>query len=331
MKNNLINIALLSLLGLVYSTSTMASLKPFYKEVSDEWHCGYRDEAGKIVIPINKKYEECGEFSDGLAYVGMMPKPFVEDQNGNHMYLQGFIDQTGKLVIPIELEVVSDDLMGAEYKSFSEGLVAVYKNGKYGYMNKKRELVIPYRYKDADEFKDGLAIVVNQNDRYGAIDQSGKTVVPIKFGYLGGYSDGLSLYTENNRWDENEKYGFVDKKGNVSIKASWDRAYSFSEGLAAVRVGNETSGKWGIIDTSGNFVVKPKYDNSAIQLYTDAYFFEDGYYKEGNMYMYNYTDANQPDKSSIMRYTLNRQGKVISQKLYANWDALSEEYERLNP
>ena len=327
MNKNLATAAVISFFGLVHSSSAIASLQPFYEELADEWHCGYKNDKGKIIVPI-KKYEDCGQFSDGLAYVGMMAKHFIEDENGGYKYLQGFIDETGKLVIPIEHEAV-DGGLGTDYKNFSEGLVAVYRNGKYGYMNKMRELVIPYRYQYANDFKDGIA-VVSQYDKYGAIDQLGNTIVPLKFDYLSDYSEGLAVYSEKNHWNDDSQYGFVDKKGNISIKAKWDSVNIFSEGLAAVKVGNGETGKWGIIDKTGNFIVKPKYDEAVIQTYTDAYYLNDGDYKEGKINMYNYTDASNPYESSITRYTLNRQGSVINKKFYTNWESIIEEFIKNN-
>lgn len=323
MSKGLVKSVSVSWIILMLCTTASAKLTLFYEQSNDEWHCGYKNDMGEIVVPI-KKYEDCGEFSDGLAYVGMIAKPLVQDENGGYKHLQGFIDQTGRLVIPIEHEAV-EDVLGADYRSFSEGLVAVYRNGKYGYMNKMRELVIPYRYQYAGEFKDGLA-VVSQFDKYGIIDQTGKTVIPIKFDSLSNYSEGLAIYSEKNHWNDEYSYGYIDKKGDVSIKASWNEVYGFSEGLAAVRVGDYNSGKWGVIDKTGSFIIKPEYDEASIQTYTDAYFLEDGYYEQGRMNMYKYTDASNPYESSITRYTLDHKGSILAKKFYSNWNTIIDEF-----
>lgn len=326
MNKKIASIVSLSFLGLLYSSSALAELKPFYEESNNGWHCGYKNDIGEIVVPI-KKYEDCGEFSDGLAYVGMIAKPLVQNDNGGHKHLQGFIDQTGRLVIPIEHEAV-EDLVGTNYESFSEGLVVVYRNGKYGYMNKQRELVIPYRYEHASWFKDGLA-TVTQYGKYGAINQLGDTVIPLKFDYLGNYSEGLAIYSEKNHWNDESSYGYVDKKGDISIKASWSDANSFSEGLAAVMVGGYGSRKWGVIDKTGVFVVKPEYDEIIIQpdndVDTDVGFVADGYYRQGIINMYKYTDASNPYESSVTRYILNRQGDVIGKKFYSDRESVINE------
>lgn len=314
------------LLGSTYSTSAMADLKPFYSDYGDEYHCGYKNDAGEVIVPINT-YDACGHFSEGLAVVGRAEKSLYGD--GSDKHFQGFIDQTGKLVIPVEHEVV-DNALYTEYKEFSEGLVVVYRAGKYGYMNKQRKLVIPYTYQEANDFKGGLA-VVTQGRGYGAIDQSGNTIVPMKFDNLNDYSEGLAVYGRRNHWNDASQYGFVDKKGNIRIEAKWDDAYKFSEGLAAVKSGGDYDGKWGVIDTTGNYIVKPKYDEPAISLFTDAYEIDDGYYKKGIMNMYNMTDASQEHETSVTRYTIDRQGKVIANKFYDNWYAVAEEWLESNP
>lgn len=323
MNRSVIAASSISFLILTFSASSLANLQPFYEEYNDEWSCGYKNDIGQVVVPV-RKYEDCGEFSDGLAYVGNIERPLVETENGGYKYRQGFIDQTGRLIIPIEHEAV-EGVLGTDYKNFSEGLVAVYRNGKYGYMNKQRELMVPYQYQDANEFKDGLAIVT-QYYKDGAIDQSGKIIIPFKFDYLGNFAEGLAVYSEKNHWNDNYSYGYVDEKGNISIKAKWDSAYNFSEGLAVVKVGGDDSGKWGVIDKTGNFIVEPEYDEASIQLYSDADPLDDGYYKKGIINMYKYTDASNSYESSITRYTLNRQGKVISKKFYSNWDTIVEEF-----
>ena len=44
-------------------------------------------------------------------------------------------------------------------QAFSEGLAAVQKNGKWGYINEDGEVVIPFEYDIAFVFNEGLAVV----------------------------------------------------------------------------------------------------------------------------------------------------------------------------
>ena len=75
---------------------------------------GYIDKAGELIIP--SRFEDTWDFSDGYAY--------VETKQGKYM----FIDKTRQVVLELAFE--------AYVPYFSEGLVVVKVNGKYGYADK---------------------------------------------------------------------------------------------------------------------------------------------------------------------------------------------------
>ena len=55
-----------------------------------------------------------------------------------------------------------------------------------------------------------------------------------------------------------DKWGFIDTKGQYVINPQFDNAGEFSEGLAPVEIG----GKYGFIDTKGQYVINPQFDNA---------------------------------------------------------------------
>lgn len=59
---------------------------------------------------------------------------------------------------------------------FSEGLVAVEKDGKWGYADKSGSLVIPCEWDTAWGFDEGLALVEKGGKR-GYIDKSGTIII----------------------------------------------------------------------------------------------------------------------------------------------------------
>ena len=61
-----------------------------------------------------------------------------------------------------------------ELNSFSEGLAPVKKNGKWGFINTKGDLVIPCEYDFAYSFSNGVALV-ELNNKYGYIDKYGNS------------------------------------------------------------------------------------------------------------------------------------------------------------
>jgi len=94
-----------------------------------------------------------GIFSDGLARALI-----------NQKY--GFIDHTGKIIIPAEFDYATE---------FSEGL-SLFRTGiQLGYIDKTGKILIKKSFDYAYSFHNGLAMVYEQ-DRLGYIDQTGKFV-----------------------------------------------------------------------------------------------------------------------------------------------------------
>ena len=88
-------------------------------------------------------------------------------------YGYGYIDKTGKIVIPLAYEFTI---------RFSEGLAAVKKNKKWGFIDKKGNTVIPFIYDDEPigryelfDFKDGYAQVM-KGDSITLINKKGKEI-----------------------------------------------------------------------------------------------------------------------------------------------------------
>lgn len=79
----------------------------------------------------------------------------------------GFVDRTGKIVIPATHDAAFD---------FHEGLAAVRIGNGWGYIDKSGKLVINLEYNIAEEFRGGLARVSWPGGNWGYIDQTGRTI-----------------------------------------------------------------------------------------------------------------------------------------------------------
>jgi len=128
---------------------------------------------------------------------------------------------------------------------------------KWGFIDRKGNIVIPPFFDFAEDFADGRALVENDG-LWGIIDEQGKWVMPprIKFPML-------SVKEQRIRIRENGKARFIDTDGKP-IPGVFDDAGSFVEGLADVKIGN----KWGYIDRAGKTIIAPSFD-------------EAGYFSEG--------------------------------------------------
>ena len=53
--------------------------------------------------------------------------------------------------------------------------------------------------------------------------------------------------------------GVTENTGHFVINPQFDEASSFADGLAAVRIGDWETGKWGFIDKQGKMVINPQF------------------------------------------------------------------------
>ena len=136
---------------------------------------------------------------------------------------------------------------------FSEGLAAVNIKGKWGFIDKKNNKIIHFKYDNACQFsEDGLAIVT-VNGKQGVIDKGGRELTPFKYDSVWEFSEGLAVVKLNDR------YGAVDKTGKEVIAVKYDRDnWKYSEGLAKVI----HNGKYGFIDRTGKEVIPTSYNDA---------------------------------------------------------------------
>lgn len=148
------------------------------------------------------------------------------------------------------------NLLAAEYSysNFRDGLAIANFEGKYGIIDIKHNIIIPFIYDDIRNFKEGLAKVKKDN-KYGFINIKGDVVVPIIYEYNAyQFSDGMAQVTLN------EKNGFVNLNGDVVVPIIYDKKFScFEEGFACIQT---IEGKKGFINKTGEIVVPFIYDNS---------------------------------------------------------------------
>jgi DNA-binding transcriptional regulator/RsmH inhibitor MraZ len=227
-------------------------------ERSGEKRFGFIDKTGKLAIGfdrLSRKAEAVGDFHDGRAVI------YFKKEDGNpdvNAFSVGYIDETGRMVIPARFDAAFD---------FSEGLAYVESKGTGAFINRQGQTVItlPKKMSAALDsfaygFHEGRAAVRIDGD-YGFVDRTGRLLCK---GYtrVASFSEGLAAVAVD--WGIPAKYGFINTKGELVIPARFAAVLAghnigalshFSEGLASVRVGEE----YGFIDKSGQFVIPLKF------------------------------------------------------------------------
>lgn len=203
-------------------------------EGSNEYIFGFIDKEGKVFKEI--KYKDVLSFSEGLAYV-------MNDKE------RGYIDHTGKIVIPLP-----DDVVGY---AFSEGLAAVSNsNHRVGYIDKEGKQKIDFILDIPSHYNEGKTIISDTSTgKVGFINKYGVQVIRTIYDEIYPIRDNRTLagyYNQNYEM----KWALLDGSGNILTDFRFDHARSFRNGAAVVMFDS----RWGYIDSTGNFLFSENFD-----------------------------------------------------------------------
>lgn len=156
-----------------------------------------------------------------------------------------FVKRNGKWgVINKKGTVIIPFTYDSDYRDlhFSEGMAAVNLNGKWGYINKQGEIIVPIIYEDCRPFKNGFAFV-KYSGHWGYINQIGKSITLFIYDSVKYGGDYFSEeYAAVRTIDD--KYGYIDRSGRIIIPCIYDKAFPISNGIACVSL----NGKYGYIN-----------------------------------------------------------------------------------
>lgn len=186
--------------GLIDSTSRYI-VKPTYDYINDfvegiavftqAKSMGIMDEWGNV-IPT-KTYSFISDFSDGLAVVSM------NKDDGTILY--GYIDKTGKEVIPLTF---------SQATSFKDGYALIQTiKGTYEIIDKTGRVKTIFPYKSMGNFNDNfLTFSEAPNELLGYVDLNGYVVIPPKYTMASPVEDGYIIASTSVNYIG--KYGVIN-------------------------------------------------------------------------------------------------------------------------
>lgn len=230
---------------------------------------GFKRENGTIIVP--NKYR------------------FVDQFHGEYckVYLNydscGLINRDGQEIVPC---IHSD----VQYPN--DGMIAAIKDGLYGFYDTMGVLQIPFTYRAASTFNEGLAVVAVDIDStlvsYGYIDHKGKMVIAPQYEYAFPFYEGVAVVKNYDR------YGMIDMKNNEVFPIKWEILTSMFDGLCFAgddnglalynkkfkrltkpiyselvgktegRILVARDGKYGFLDEKGNEVIPCQYEAAGL-------------------------------------------------------------------
>lgn len=249
--------------------------------------CGFVDRDLRWVIP--PKYDICDDFSEGLAFVqkgnttilidtvgheiAKWDEAFVTGKFSNGLAnvskitddgerrLVAYVNTVGEFVIPFSEELIVEhpyDLID-DNDEYSESLIRRKYRGKYGFIDKELNVIIPLKYEWASLFSSGVA-AVRKNGKYGFIDVEGNITIPLI------YDNAIHFVGIYAAVEKNALWFFIDASENVFSEKRYDRIYQIAPTHYAV----DSNGEVEIVDsdlrtiTEGNFSKVKSYSEGII-------------------------------------------------------------------
>ena len=178
---------------------------------------------------------------------------------------RGFINvNTGRIVIDAE----ANDYLKAWV--FSDGLAAVMKDGKIGFINDQNDVVIPFQFNYTDKcrmcdfgyvFHNGYCAMTDADGNLGLIDKNGNWVVEPEYDEIWApHKSGYRVIVKDS------KHGVLDSSGTIVYPAEYGYISIISDGFVLTK-----SGKQWQVDFEGNTVQPFMFDNTYYLNYPTGY------------------------------------------------------------
>ena len=245
-----------SIIFITNSSLTYSQDENLIKFNGNNWTYGYKDSNGKIIVkPI---YNIASVFNKGLALVWT-------DKGGT------IINNKGEQLTEFGGE------LGTIYENLEYNLIRHKVNGKWGFINRKGEVIIEYQYSSSKDFNEGLA-PIKINSKWGFIDSSNNLVISPQYDDVDLFYNGLAAIKINGKW------GFIDKNGILILPAIYACVDHFSEELCAVNTFDFHDGNYicdflnEVINAKGETIFKGQFHHfeeykNGIASYWESYHF----------------------------------------------------------
>ena len=211
---------------------------------NNKW--GFINKEGKEIVPcIYDKVDDSSYINDRLTWISKDNK-------------YGCVDTLGNIIIPLKYEY--------EINFYGDEPARTKLNGKWGFIDKKGEIVVSFIYDDTRGFGwDGNTATVCRNDKYGYVNRKGIEFITLQYEFADDFQHGRAGVVKDG------KLGFIDKDGNVVIPFIYEPVYSRDGNGKKLAIGLEfnafgvawvkRNGKYAMINYKGDNLTAFKYEN----------------------------------------------------------------------
>lgn len=141
--------------------------------------------------------------------------------------------------------------------NFQEGVAIVVKDGKKFLINERNEKIFYISGNvNLSSFSEGLAVAYSEvkprRFQYGYMNLSGELIIPLEYERAEPFREGRGVVQSS----ETKKWGAVDSSGKLAIPHKFLNGIYFRDGMAVTA---EDSSGMGVIDRNGAYMVSPKF------------------------------------------------------------------------
>jgi hypothetical protein len=166
---------------------------------------------------------------------------YIREQLSNGAYW--IINMSG-----IIIDRSNQPLLAEKIFEESEGLRAILKDGKFGFIDHEGRLRIANRYEDARAFSDGLA-AIRIRGKWGFIDHQESLVVQPVYEEVEDFHNGMAIVSNEGT------QGLIDARGKVILPLRYDNIIRNDHGRFLLQQGQA----FGLADASGAVLINPRY------------------------------------------------------------------------
>lgn len=134
--------------------------------------------------------------------------------------------------------------------SFSDGLCPFANGDKWGFIDEKMNIIIPFKYDQVLNFQNDF-VKVRKKRKWGVLDKKGNIIIPVKYQNIKVLRNSFFIVNHN------EKSAVLDKKGNIIIPFKYKYIRDFNHDSAIVY----NNKYWGVINLKDEIIIKFKYDH----------------------------------------------------------------------
>lgn len=262
MKHFILSIALIFLTMCFVKAQSINYPSHTWKKISVKSKIGFVDPEGKVMI--EPQFENAGNFSNGAAFVWSYPGREEDKKSvalgeeyksyerfnldGNRK--TGIIDSTGKYIM--------EPKVNFDCTQFYEGVAMVQIDHRIEIVDRNGDVI-----RRESQLKNGDETSVLLKGRFDEkLPVKWCFMTPLKKLVMGPFDDCEYFSEDLAAVRIGQHVGYVNRAGEMVITPRFYEAGVFNEGHAAVSAenGNDKSpGTYGVIDTTGQFIIPPNY------------------------------------------------------------------------